>query len=1192
MPAVAITDHGNMYAYLKFYTECLVNGIKPIIGCEFYIANNYKEKIGRPKLAHLILLAKDNEGLKNLFKLNSIAFVDGYYFGKPRIDYDLLSKHSNGLICLSACLAGDIPKFLLNNQFDEAEELALRLKSMFADGDFYIELQNHNLAEELDVLPKLDALAKKIGVKTVATNDVHYITKQDAQLQDVLLCVQTGKTIDDPNRLKFSTDEFYFKTREEMEKALSGFTDSLDTTLEIANKCNVVIKSKGHSYDECHVQLDEKYILPASQNFIPNYVNPDGTDNYTYMRKIALQGLENRYPEITEEIKQRFEYELATIKELGFIDYFLVVWDYINYARSVNISVGPGRGSGAGSIIAYTMGITDIDPIKYELFFERFINKERVSMPDFDIDFCKNRRLEVVDYTRRVYGASHVAHIIAYGTMATRAVVKDVGRVLNVSFAERDRITKMIPKRLPDGIKNPPVLKYYLGISGEEGKEKYILPELRELYDSDDTIRQVLDLASKLECCPRNTTTHACGVLIAPGEVSDFIPLQRNGEEITTQLTGPELESLGLLKMDFLGLRNLTDIEYCVNMIKEKTGKIIDFKKMGVDDKNVYDLISTGNTDTLFQIESGGFKKYLKDLKPDTIEDIIAAVSLYRPGPMDEFPTYIKNKHNPDKIVYDSKILEPILNVTYGTIVYQEQVMRIVQDMGGYSLGQADNVRRIMGKKKVEKMAEERQKFIFGYDDPTGKHSICGALSKGVSAEVANKVFSQMESFAKYAFNKSHAAAYSHVTYMTAWLRTYYPVYWLAAYLNNRITNIDKVKQYVAYARSENIDVLPPNINKSETFFSEDNGKIRYGLCALKGVGEAVCNEIIAERNKNGEFKDFVDFVERTIETSINKRCYEAFIFSGAFDCFGRPRSQLMAVYETVVDRCKADLKTKNSGQFSLFDMLGEEDKQTVYVNYPNILEYSNKNKLKFEKDVTGIYLTGHPLETFKDKLKQFTINSTMFIAEEVPVQSDETINDTDSTDEYIDEEEMSNVETIKVYTNLVNEQKVVGGGIIAEIRKMNSKSSGKEMAVLTVEDLYGTYSALVFPNIWSKYKNKVKEDGLVTIKGSISIKDNDDAVVIVDSIEIWQTEEQEKIIKENKNKPQIPKLYLMFDLTNDELKNKIINILSHYKGVTPVIVKCSVQNKPFSIGLNVDICPYLLNELKGLIPENYIKVK
>lgn len=1195
MPAVAITDHGNMYVYLKFYTECLVQGIKPIIGCEFYIANDYLNKVGKQKYSHLVLLAKNNEGLKNLFKLDSIAFVDGFHY-KPRIDYNLLEKHSEGLICLSACLAGDIPKLLLNNEWDEAEKLALRLKNMFAPGDFYIELQNHNIPEQLDVLPKLDALAKKIGVKTVGTNDVHYINKSDAELQDILMCVQQQKTVDDPMRLKFQTEEFYFKTREEMETALSGFTDCLDTTLEIAEKCNVIIQSKGHSYDECHVKLGDEYILPANKNFIPHYENPDGTSNYEYLRKVAEKGLQEKYPEVTKEIRDRFEYELDTINSLGFVDYFLVVWDYINWARSQNISVGPGRGSGAGSIIAYTTGITDIDPIKYNLFFERFINKDRVSMPDFDIDFCKDRRMEVIDYARRKYSASHVAHIIAYGTMATRAVVKDVGRVLNVSFAERDKITKMIPKKLPDGIKKPPVLKYYLGISGEEGMEKYILPELREIYDSDETMQKVLDIASKLEGCPRNTTTHACGVLIAPEAVSNVIPLQRNGDEITTQLTGAELESLGLLKMDFLGLRNLTDIEACTEMIKRNTGKVIDFKKLGVDDPKVYEFISTGNTDTIFQIESGGFKKHLKDLKPDSIEDIIAAVSLYRPGPMDEFPTYIRNKHNPDKVEYAHPILEPILNVTYGCIVYQEQVMKIVQDMGGYSLGQADNVRRIMGKKKVEKMAEERQKFIYGYNDPTGKHSICGALSKGVSEEVANKVFSQMENFAKYAFNKSHAAAYSHVTYMTAWLRYYYPVFWLSAYLNNRITNIDKVKQYVAYARGEGIEVLPPDINKSDVFFNAVDGKIRYGLCALKGVGEGVCKEIIAERERNGEFKDLVDFIKRTINTTINKRCYEAFIFSGAFDCFGKKRSQLMAVYDTIIERCKADAKKQLSGQFSIFEMLGEQDMQSMYVQYPKIADYDAKSRLKFEKEVLGLYMSGHPLDDYKEKLSEFTVNSTMFIAEEVPVQSLESA-DTDSTEDYIDEEETANVETVKVYEHIENEQPVVGGGIVSEIRKLNSKSSGKEMAVLTIEDLYGAYSVLVFPNIWAKYKSKVNEDDLITVKGKISIKEGDDAVILCDSIELWtDNKETSKIIKEERvdlitPKKHVVKLYLKFDVTNTELSDKIRDIIAHYKGNVPVVVKCSAENKIYSLG-TVNYCPHLVNELKGYIAEEFIVYK
>lgn len=1168
MPAVAITDHGNMYASLAFYTECLVSGIKPIIGCEFYVSKNHLDKVGRQKYSHLILLAKNNVGYHNLLKLDSIAFVDGFHI-KPRIDYDLLEKYSEGLICLSACLAGDIPQFLLNGQTEQAENLALRLKNMFADGDFYIELQNHNLPEELEVLPKLDALAKKIGVKTVGTNDVHYIKKEDSEIQDILMCVQMQKTYDDPTRLKFATDEFYLKTREEMEHALSGFTECLNTTLEIADKCDVVITSKAHAEDECHVKLDEKYVLPKSKNFIPAYVNDLGIDNYEYLRKLTFDGLKKKYSVVTQDLIDRAEYELDTIHTLGFVEYFLIVWDYINYAKTQGIPVGPGRGSGAGSIVAYTSGITDIDPIKYGLFFERFINKERVSMPDFDVDFCMNRRSEVVDYTKRKYGADHVANIIAFGTMAAKAVIKDVGRVLRVPYSETDKCTKLIPNKLPDGIKKPPVLKYYFGLSGEEGKEKYIISDLREMYDTDDTIKRVVDLAVKIEGCPRNTTTHACGVLIAPDSVSNFVPLQRNGEDVTTQYNMIELEQLGLLKMDFLGLRTLTDIELCLEMIKTDTNRVVDFNELGVDDPKVYELISSGNTDTIFQIESGGFKKNLKDLKPDCLEDIIAAVSLYRPGPMESFPVYIKNKHNPEQIVYDSPILEPILNVTYGCIVYQEQVMKIVQEMGGYSLGQADNVRRIMGKKKKEKMAEERQKFIYGYKDPLGKHDICGALSKGVSEEVANKVFSQMESFASYAFNKSHAAAYSFITYRTAWLKNYYPVYWLASFLNNRINNAKAIKKYQAYAKTQDIEVLPPNINKSKTYFSVENEKIRYGLCALKGMGTAVCDEMVAEREKHGEYKDISDFISRQTSQTLNKRCLESLILSGAFDCFDVPRSQLISVYAELMEQSSVDRKNREMGQFSLFDDLLKDDSALSKVNYPKIPEYTKQIKLKFEKEVVGSYMSGHPLDEYSSFYKNFNVNSSMMEPTEESEFNEEG-------------EEIIHYE----YPDIEDGQRAICGGIIVESERKQSKSSGKDLGILKIEDIYGTFEVMMFPTVYSKFKALVNVDSMITIEGKVSVREGQSPVIIADKVTPWQIKSTEE---GNQAEEKPHKLYLKFDMTNSELYDNIINVLKNNQGNTEVVSKCTTQNKAFKMPYNVDVSSYLMNELKGFLNEDCI---
>lgn len=693
--AIAITDHGNMYGTLQFYSECLANHIKPIIGCEFYICDDLKNKHGKGDIGHIILLAKNNQGYKNLLKLNTIAFLDGFYY-KPRIDYKVLKEHSEGIICLSGCLAGHINQCILQRRFEDADKLALELKEIFKD-DFYLEIQNHGLAQQKEANAYMAKLSRKIDVKLVATNDAHYINKEDSQMQDVLMCVQMGKQLDDPERLKFETEEFYLKTYDEMAEAMTGFEEALDTTLEIAEKCDIVIQSKAHGEIE---GIDQKYVLPANKNFIPKYDVPNGMDGFEYLKQLTEEGLKKKYPVITKEVRARADMELETIRSQGFVDYFLVVWDYIAYAESQNIPVGPGRGSGAGSIVAYAIGITKVDPLKYDLIFERFINKERVSMPDFDIDFDYDRRMEVVEYTRRRYSPQNVAMIVTFGTMAAKNALRDVARVLRMPISQIDKIAKQIPMKLPEGIKKPPVLKYYFGKTGNPDNDKYILPELANAYEEDDSLKKVVDLAIQLEGTPRNTSIHAAGVLIAPDRVDNFVPLAKNGEEIATQYNMIELESLGLLKMDFLGLRTLTDIDRAIKMIKETKGVDIDFYNIEYDDPKVYELISSGNTEAIFQLESSGMKKFMRDLKPSNLEDIIAGVSLYRPGPMDSIPRYIENKHNPDKVVYDHPMLEDILDVTYGCIVYQEQVMKIFQVMGGYSFGQADNVRRIMGKKE------------------------------------------------------------------------------------------------------------------------------------------------------------------------------------------------------------------------------------------------------------------------------------------------------------------------------------------------------------------------------------------------------------------------------------------------------------------------------------------------------------
>ena len=1158
--AVAITDHGNMYGVLNFYGECLKHKIKPIIGCEFYICHDLSRRDNKSDQAHLILLAKNNVGYHNLLKLNSIAYVDGFYY-KPRIDYDALEKHSEGLICLSACLAGHIPTLIVEKRFDEAEEHILRLKQMFGE-DFYLEVQDHQIPEQREVNVKLIEYSKKFGIKLVATNDVHYLNKEDAEMQDILMCVQMGKTIDDPDRMKFSTDEFYLKTREEMELALPGFQEALDNTLEIADKCDVTIRSKG--FEDIPGIDKQKYVLPANENYIPYYKAPDGMDNFEFLKKLAYDGLK-KYKEVTPKILNRLETELEIIKELGFVEYFLVVWDYINWARSNGIPVGPGRGSGAGSIVAYTSGITLVDPLKYDLIFERFIHRERVSMPDFDVDFCMDRRLEVVEYTRQKYGYDNVAMIVTFGTMAAKNAIRDVARVLRVPYSEADKISKEVPAKLPDGIKHPPVLKYYFGCTGNPDDAKYIIPSLRKMYDEDDTVKRVAEMAMKLEGFPRNTSTHAAGVLIAPERVDNYIPLARNGDDITTQYNMTELESLGLLKMDFLGLRTLTDIDKTLKYVKENHGIDIDFYDMEYNDPKVYELISSGNTEAVFQLESGGMKKFMRELQPDCLEDIIAGVALFRPGPMDSIPRYIKNKHNPKEVEYAHPLLEPILNVTYGCIVYQEQVMQVFQSLGGYNMGQADNVRRIMGKKKVDKMAYEKEKFINGWKDPEGKKDIDGCLKRGIPKEVAEKVFAEMESFASYAFNKSHAAAYAYLTYQTAYLKCYYEPEFLTAVLNDRITSMDNIKKYVTYARQEKIEILPPDINKSQTYFSAHDGKIRFGIGALKNVGVGIVETIIDERKANGDFTSFENFLERVNNQALNKKCLESLILSGAFDSFGINRATLMTSYEYLVDKVIKERKSKETGQFSFFDNAVIKQEDTF--KYPNIKEYSKETKLKFEKDVVGVYISGHPLNDYVDKFKNFNLTSDMMYE----VDGDEM-----GEDNFVHED-------AAVQDGMI----VTCGGVLTEVKRHITKMGKQEMAMVELEDIYGTIHVMVFPKVYAKLKDVLIQDSLVTIAGRVSIRDGEAPIVVCEDVRPWFAEAAPAPMQ-----GAAQKVYLKFDLTDANLYKKVCTLLASYNGTSEVIAKCTTQNKPFRLGVTTGVNNYLINQLNGLLGAENVVVK
>ena len=1164
MPALAITDHGNMYGAVKFYDACRDNDIKAIFGCEFYVANDLYVKNGKSKYAHLVLLAKDEVGYNNICMLNTIAFKDGFYY-KPRIDYKTLEKYHEGVVCLSACLAGDIPQAIMSRNFDEAERLIKWFKDLFGD-DFYLEIQNHHLPEQIEVNAKLYEYSKKFNVKLVATNDVHYINKEDAEMQDVLMCVQMGKTVDDPDRLKLPGDEFYLRTGDEMAELFPDHPEALANTLEIADKCN--------------------YKFTYGHYLFPKYEPVTGEEPLVYLRKLIDDGVKRKYGEYTDVIRERIERELGVITKQGFVEYFLIVWDYINAARNMGISVGPGRGSGAGSIVAYLIGITNIDPLKYDLLFERFLHTERVSAPDFDVDFEDCRRQEVIGYVREKYGDDRVAKIITFGTMAAKNAIKDVGRAMKVPYSELDAITKAMPNKVvKDGkeieIKRPCILMKSFGFwKPKEGAKDYgvdySVPELVAMYNENPDVKKVVDIAMKLEDAPRQTSTHACGVIIGKDSLEKFIPESRNGEDITTQFTGVEMEHLGHLKMDFLGLRNLSDIRMAIQYVKENYGKEIDFEHSDYADAEVYKLIASGNTKAIFQIESGGFQNFMKELRPTCIEDIVAAVSMYRPGPMNAIPRFVYNKHNPDKVTYAHPILEPILKPTYGCIVYQEQVMRIVQDMAGYTLGQADMVRRMMGKKQVEKMQKEKAVFLYGREefvDKDGKlnTAIDGAIKRGVPEDVASSVWSEMEDFAKYAFNKSHAAAYSLVTYQTAYLKCYYEAEFLTAVINNRITNSDEIKNYITYAKEEKIDVLPPDINKSDTYFTVKDNKIRFGIAALKNVGVNIVDQIIAERKANGDFKDLNDFVNRLDTSLLNKRCVESLILSGAFDCFGAKRSQMMRVYPQIIEKAVSDRKHIASGQFSLFGDVLKDDKTNI-IEMPDIPEYFDQVKLKLEKEVAGIYVSGHPLANYVNEMKSFNFNGGMLHVEE-------------SMDDMQEEQEAENK-----YDGLTDNMEVVCGGIITEMKKVYSKRDGSEMAIVKIEDLYGSFDAMLFSKIFAMNKDILQVDNIVRIKGKLSI--NDKGVVV--RVENIGKIEDKNIITSNvqdEEKKIIPRLYLMYDLTNQELSKEIYSLLKAYPGDSPVIVKCSVQNKPFQLGVKVNPKGFLINELHAYIEDDYIKV-
>lgn len=1046
MDAIAITDHGVMFGVIDFYKACLANGVKPIIGCEVYVAPRTrfdKEPNSDNKYNHLILLAKNNDGYKNLSKLVSLGFIDGYYY-KPRIDKELLEKYHDGLICCSACLAGEISQAILKGDMQKAEESAMWFKNLFGE-DYYLEVQANSLREQLLVNQQLISMSKKLNIPLVATNDSHYLRKEDYYNHEVLLCVQTGKRMTDEDRMSFSTNDYYIKSPEEMEEYFSNIPEVLENTVKIADKCNV-------TFDFGHTIL-------------PNYDVPEEFEtHYDYLRKLSSDGMIQRYGnDIPKEIRDREEYELSVIKKMGYVDYFLIVWDYINWAKSQGIPVGPGRGSGAGSIVAYSIGITDIDPIKYSLIFERFLNPERISMPDFDVDFCYERRQEVIDYVSRKYGHDHVSQIITFGTMSARMVIRDVGRALDVSYAETDKLAKMIPNEVHITIKK----------AMEQNKE------LSNLYESDDQIHKLLDIAMGLEGLPRQASTHACGIVITKEPVDTYVPLYVRDNLISTQFIMTTLEELGLLKMDFLGLRTLTVIQDTINLVKQNLGIDVVYDK-DMNDPKVYKLWQDGDTVGIFQFESQGITNFMKELKPDCLEDIVAGVSLYRPGPMDQIPRYIANKKDPEHAVYTHPALKPILKVTYGCMVYQEQVMQIVRDLAGYSLGRADLVRRAMGKKKLDVMAKEREYFIHGQTDENGNIIIPGCVRNGIDEQSANKIFDEMAEFAKYAFNKSHAAAYAVVSYRTAYLKAYYPAELMAATLNSFLGNLDKAPIYIDECKRLNIQILKPEINKSYTKFTVEDGKIRFGLGGIKNVGFAVLDAIVKNRAENGPFKDLPDFCERMQNDSVNKKCIESLIKSGSMDEFNQTRATLLASYEDIVDSINTSSKHTLKGQITMFDMaMGSEEEQEldkIKYKYTFLNEYSEKELLSMEKEMLGLYITGHPLESLRNEIENQTNINTL----------------------KMDEAKEEELETGKIIYR--DGQNVKFAGIISSIKKKYTKSN-KLMAFITIEDLYGSCEIIVFENCYMNCADVLIEDNIVLVEGRLSIREDEETKIVASKI-------------------------------------------------------------------------------------------
>ncbi len=1158
--AVAVTDHGNMYASLKFAEKCKKNKIKAIIGCEFYVVDDYREHIDQ-RADHLILLAKNKAGYVNLVQLDSLAFVDGYYY-RPRIDYNVLKEHTNGVICLSACLAGRIPRLLLAGEYEKAKAFALEMKAAFGE-DFYIEIQDHGIPEQKQILPLLVRLARETDIGLVATNDVHYLHKEDWEMQDVLMCIQTKRTLDDPSRMKMQTHEFYMKSGDEMAALFPNLPDAIANTRAIADKV---------SDTDTPFNLKEDGSPIYDKSLIPLYTADDGTPSPEFLRRLTMEGLPKRYDPVTDEIMQRAEYELGIIIKMGFADYFLIVWDYINWSRMNGIPVGPGRGSGVGSIVAYAIGITNVDPLRYDLLFERFLNPDRVSMPDFDVDFCTERRGETIEYVRRRYHPENVAQIVTFGTLASRAVIKDVGRVMSVPYSDTDRVTKLMDGKSTirellglniescrkkvletenDPDKHDEALKK---LADQEGKRN---PEFIEMYESDETLKRVIDMGLKLEGMPRNTSMHAAGVVICRKKIADNVPLSRNGEDITTQFDMKEVESIGMLKMDFLALTTLTDIKKTLDYIKEDTGREITFGQ-DCSDQGAYQLIAEGDTDAVFQLEQGGMKRFMKQLQPTCLEDLIAGISLYRPGPMDFIPDYLKNRAAPDKITYLTPLLKPILEKTYGVIIYQEQVMQIFQNLAGYSLGQADLVRRAMAKKHRSELMAQKDKFIYGDIDKGG--NITGCASHGIPPEVSAELFAQMESFASYAFNKSHAAAYAVVTYQTAYLKKYYPKEFLAGVLNNRIDKIDEIAKYVVYMKEKNIAVYPPDVNASRAYFSVQGDGLRFGLCALRGVGVGAMEKVIEEREAHGAFRDFADFLMRCVRF-VNKKMVESLIFGGAFDSMGKHRSQYHAVYEELMRRLATIDKQKSSAQMSLFGDIIEE--KAPEVKYPDIPEWNTAELLSREKSVLGVYVSGHPFGAYASYFTDCTFHTGML-------------------SDYEEDEETGD----RTYQQFRTGDQVTMGGIVSAVRKINTKG-GAIMAFVTVEDLYGSVECVAFPRVYEKIKPYLRHDGVVRLSGKIDTPAEKQPCIILDSLAEFVPPETERGAEDVRETVREQVLWLDARALSEEDFSELLETISSYEGGVHTKILHGGKRYEFSVSLS----RALQAELRSFLPAACIKL-